>query len=169
MPSGEQDGVEPVAASGLLMTGDQVTRREPGLRQHRQERQQQRLLQLGDDMARRPALAVSLRRPAQRVLALDDAGGRVGAGHHQAGDLAAGCVPWRQDEVEIGLDELAARSALQLESPLAGHLGVASRVHPVQQLVQLLAELAEELAVRPAEKSSRPRRARQAALAATTR
>ena len=76
---------------------------------------------------------------------------RVAARQHDACHSAVGSMPGRADEVDVVVDDRAL-APVNLEPPLARHLGVAAGMHAIKHLVKLLTgEFRECLAIRPAD------------------
>ena len=154
--AGQRDRVEPVPAGGRLVPGHQVARRDPELGQHRQRGRQQRFLQLGDHPGIDPALRRALRRPVLRRPLLR----RPTLGHpvrdvrgdeQQAVDRVVSGPPRRHREVGVDLPDPAG-TEVELRPPLGSRLRLACRVHPVEQLVELLPlDLGERLPARHAD------------------
>jgi hypothetical protein len=144
--AGQRDRVEPVAPGRLLLPGHQVAGRDLGLRQHRQRGGQQGLLQFGHGGAGRGVAQFGLGRLRAGRLPLGHLLGDVGADHQQAVDGAVGGSPRHRGEV--GVDLLPAAGTVELRPPLAAGLRIPGSVHPVKQLVHLLAlDLGKHLAV----------------------
>ncbi len=166
--AGQGDRIEPVTPRGLLVSRHQVVRRHLDLRQHRQRGRQQRLLQFGYHLASGPSPVLrvrpGVRRPlparpgllVPRVCPLRHLVGDIGQGDQQAVDRTVSGTPRRDREIGVHLPD-PVRTAIDLRPPLLTRLRLPGRVHPVKQLIELLApDLGERFPVRHADHAAGP-------------
>jgi len=147
----QRDRVEPVAAGRLLLPGHQVPGGDPGPRQHRQGGGQQRLPEFGHDPAAGRVPALRLRRPLPGRPLVRHPAGDVGGHDQQPVDRTVGGPPRRHGEVGEDLPH-APLAQVDLRPPLGARLRLTGRVHPVEQLVNLLpGEFGEGVPVRHAD------------------